>query len=189
MNVFLDLFRISILDFWIYSKEDRSMELGEKQWTQIRKIFQDAFNSSFHFAIATVSRDGAPHVTPIGSLMLQDDRKGFYFEEYVSNLSQNLQHNKRVCVMAVNSGKLALLKSFFLGRFIAPPGVRLMGTVSERREATLQELELFQKRVKNYRMFKGYKRLWSRLKYVRDIHFDAYEPIRIGALTRGLENE
>jgi hypothetical protein len=166
-----------------------SMELGEKQWDQIRKIFQQAFNSSFHFAIATVNKDGSPHVTPIGSLMLLDGKKGFYFEEYVSNLSQNLQHNKRVCIMAVNSGKWALLKSFFLGKFIAPPGVRLMGNAGERREATPREIELFQKRVKNYRIFKGYKRLWSKLKYVREIHFDTYEPIRIGALTRGLWNE
>jgi len=165
------------------------MELGEKQWDQIRKIFQQAFNSSFHFAIATVNKDGSPHVTPIGSLILQDDLKGFYFEEYVSNLSQNLQYNKRVCVMAVNTGKWAMLKSFFLGKFLAPLGVRLMGTVTERREATPREIELFHKRVKNYRMFKGYKRLWSRLKYVREIHFDAYEPVRIGALTRHIGNE
>ena len=61
-----------------------------------------------------------------------------------------------------------------------------MGTAGERREATPRELELFHNRVKNYRMFKGYKMLWSRLRYVREIHFDAYEPIRIGALTRGL---
>jgi len=165
------------------------MELNEKQWAQIRMIFQDAFNSSFHFAIATLNRDGSPHVTPIGSLMLLDDRKGFYFEEYVTNLSRNLEHNKRVCVMAVNTGKWAMLKSFFLGKFIAPPGVRLMGTATDRREATPQERELFQQRVKNYRMFKGYERLWSKLKYVREIHFDAYEPIRIGALTRDLGKE
>jgi predicted pyridoxine 5'-phosphate oxidase superfamily flavin-nucleotide-binding protein len=162
------------------------MELDDRQWVQIRKIFQDAFNSSFHFSIATVNKDGSPHVTPIGSLMLRDDRTGFYFEEYVTNLSRNVQHNKRVCVMAVNSSKWRLLKSFFFGKFLAPPGVRLMGTVTDRREATPQELELFQKRVKNYRMFKGHKKLWSRLRHVRDIHFDSYEPIRIGALTRGL---
>jgi len=160
------------------------MEINDKQWTRIRKIFQDAFKSSFHFSIATVNKDGSPHVTPIGSLMLLEDRKGFYFEEYVSNLSRNLQHNKRVCVMAVNSGKWALIKSFFLGKFIAPPGVRLIGTAGERREATPREMELFRKRVKNYRMFKGYDLLWSKLRYVREIHFDAYEPIRIGALTR-----
>ncbi len=80
------------------------MKLTIEQWDVIKKIFQDAFNSSFHYAIATVNIDGTPHVTPIGSLMLGEDRKGFYFEGYVSALSRNLQHNKRVCVLAVNSG-------------------------------------------------------------------------------------
>ena len=155
----------------------------------MKKIFKDAFNSSFHFSIATVNKDGAPHVTPIGSVFLLDYPKAFYFEEYASNLSRNLQHQKRVCVMAVNSSKWSLIKSFFLGKFLVPPGVRLMGTASERREATTREIELFRNRVKKYRMFKGYDLLWSRLRHVREIHFDAYEPIRIGALTRDVWNE
>ncbi len=81
------------------------MELTVQQWDTMRKIFRNAFNSSFHYAIATVNKDGTPHVTPIGSLMLGDDRQGFYFEGYVSALARNLEHNKRVCVLAVNSGK------------------------------------------------------------------------------------
>lgn len=165
------------------------MELDERQWAQIRNIFQDAFNSSFHFAIATVNKDGSPHVTPIGSLILQADRKGFYFEEYVSNLSRNLQHDKRVCVMAVNSGKWGLIKSFFLGKFLVPPGVRLRGTAGERREATPEELALFRKRVRKYRMLKGYDLLWSKLRHVREIRFDSYEPIRVGTLTRHIWSE
>ena len=165
------------------------MEINDKQWAQIRKIFQNAFNSSFHFAIATVNKDGFPHVTPIGSLMLGDNRKGFYFEEYTSNLTRNLQHKKRVCVMAVNSSTWSLLKSFFRGRITTPPGVRLMGTATERREATEQEMNQFKKRFRMYRMFKGYDLVWGKLRYVREIHFDAYEPVRIGALTRAVWNE
>ena len=165
------------------------MELTNQQWDTMRKIFMDAFNSSFHYAIATVNKDGTPHVTPIGSLMLGEDRKGFYFEGYVSALSRNLQHNKRVCVLAVNSGKWSLLKSFFRGRITAPPGVRLMGTATERREATEQEMDQFRRRFRMYRMFKGYNLVWGNLRYVREIHFDAYEPVRIGALTRAVWNE
>ncbi len=165
------------------------MELDDRRWNQIRRIFHDAFKSSFHFSIATVNPDGSPHVTPIGSLILQDGQKGFYFEHYVSGLSRNLQRNKRVCVMAVNSGKWGMIKSFFLGRFIAPPGVRLTGTAGERREATPEERAMFIKRVRKYRMFKGYDLLWSRLRHVRDIQFDSYEPIRIGALTRQVWDE
>ena len=162
------------------------MELTARQWSRIQKIFQAAFSSSFHFSIATVNEDGSPHVTPIGSLILLDYPKGYYFEEYANALSRNLRHNKRVCVMAVNSGRWTLLKSFFLGRLLTPPGVRLMGVVSERREATPRELALFKKRVRSYRMFKGYDLLWSKLRHVREIHFDAYEPVTMGALTRAV---
>ncbi len=165
------------------------MELTAQKWETMRKIFNDAFNSSFHYAIATVNKDGSPHVTPIGSLMLGENRKGFYFEGYVSALSRNLQHNKHVCVLAVNSGKWSLLKSFFLGRITTPPGVRLMGTATERREATEREMDLFKGRFRMYRMFKGYDLVWGNLRYVREIHFDAYEPVRIGELTRHIWNE
>ncbi len=165
------------------------MKLTVEHWDTMREIFKDAFNSSFHYAIATVNKDGTPHVTPVGSLMLGEDRKGFYFEGYVSGLSRNLQHNKRVCILAVNSGKWSLLKSFFRGRITSPPGVRLMGTASERREATEQEMEQFRRRFRLFRPFKGYDLVWGKLRYVREIHFDSYEPVRIGALTRAVWNE
>jgi hypothetical protein len=160
------------------------MELTDRKWGAIRDIFLQAFNSSFHYSIATVNEDGSPHVTPIGSLILRDDCTGFYFEEYTSNLSKNLLQNKRICVMAVNTAKWPMLKSFFLGKFIAPPGVRLMGTAAERREATPEERDQFRRRVRKYRMFKGHDLLWSKLRHVREIRFDSYEPIRIGGLTR-----
>jgi uncharacterized protein len=126
---------------------------------------------------------------PIGSLFLGDDQKGFYFEEYVSALARNLHHNKRVCVLAVNSSKFALLKTLFLGKMTTLPGVRLMGTASEKREATPQEIDLFKKRFGKYRMFKGYDKLWGKLGYVREIRFDAFEPVRIGTMTRDLWKE
>ena len=160
------------------------MELNAQRWDTIRDIFHDAFHSSFHYAVATVNEDGSPHVTPIGSLFLGDDQRGFYFEEYVSALSRNLRHNKRVCILAVNSGKYPLFTFLFRGTMAAPPGVRLIGTASEKREATPQEVDLFKKRFGKYRIFKGYDMLWGKLRYVREILFTAFEPVRVGALTR-----
>lgn len=55
------------------------MEIGG-HWDTISKVVQEAFNSCLHCAIGTVNDDGAPHVTPIGSLILRDDGTGFYFE-------------------------------------------------------------------------------------------------------------
>jgi predicted pyridoxine 5'-phosphate oxidase superfamily flavin-nucleotide-binding protein len=48
------------------------MEIG-KHWETIRTIFEEAYKSCSHFAIATVNEDGSPHVTPIGALILRDN--------------------------------------------------------------------------------------------------------------------
>lgn len=165
------------------------MEITDLQWRRIRHLFQDAFNSSFHYAFATVGEDGSPHITPIGSLILGKDRRGFYFEEYVKNMSKNLQRSNRVCIMAVNTNKFSAWKSFILGRFVSPPAVRLMGSVGERREATPQEIEQFRNRVKKFRMFKAYDLLWGNLRYVREIRFDSFEPVHAGVMTRDLWKE
>lgn len=164
------------------------MEITDEQWKMIQRLFEDAFRSSFHYAIATVGENGEPHVTPIGSLILRDDRTGFYFEEYPKRLQLNLRHNKRICVMAVNSSTWAAWKSFILGRFGSPPVVRLMGNAGERREATPEEIRLFRKRIAKFRFFKAYDLLWGHLKYVREIHFDSFEPVHAGVMTQGLWN-
>ena len=39
-------------------------------WPTATGVFKRSFRSSFHYSVATVGPDGAPHVTPIGSVML-----------------------------------------------------------------------------------------------------------------------
>jgi len=72
------------------------MEIG-KHWTTIREIFEEAYKSCLHFAVASVNEDGSPHVTPIGALFLRENRTGFYFEEYPSKMPENLKRYTRVC--------------------------------------------------------------------------------------------
>ena len=155
-------------------------------WDDIRRVFKDALQSTQHYAIATVNEDGSPHITPIGSLFLQKNNKGFYCDEYPRTMNRNLEKNQRVCVLAVNSSGLYWFLSLFRGRFDKPPGVRLMGTVSERRKATDEEKAMWLKRVRPFRWFKGYKILWSNMNHIREITFDSFEPVRAGAMTRGL---
>ncbi len=160
------------------------MEL-EKYWNEIRRVFEEGLKTSHYYSVATVTPDGAPHVTPIGSLMLYDDCRGVYFEEFPKNMPRNLSHDQRVCVMALNTGMLFWLKSLFTGRFKTPVGVRLMGVAGKRREATPAECARWKKRVRLLQGLKGHDLLWKNLKHVRDIHFDSYEPIRAGKMTRG----
>ncbi len=116
------------------------MQLKEN-WMDIKRLFGQAFKSSFHYALATVNENGEPHVTPIGSLILFDPGHGYYFEEFPRQLPLNLRQNKQVCVLAVNSSRWFWVKSLFGSRFASLPAIRLYGTVGEAREATENEVE------------------------------------------------
>jgi uncharacterized protein len=162
------------------------MAISNGQWGIIKRLFSRTFLTSFHYAVATVNPDGAPHVAPIGSLILRDNGNGFFFEEYLGATARNFQNDKRVCVLAVHTSRWLLLKSLLLGRFTSPPAVRLTGMVGEKREATPEEMKLFHRRVGRYHFLKGYDLLWSQLRYVRDVTFDAALPVHAGVMTRGL---
>jgi hypothetical protein len=154
-----------------------------QHWDAIGKIFNQALGSC---AVATVNPDGSPHVTPIGSLFLQEPGKAFYFEKFPKNMRRNLERDQRVCVMAVTGGLWFIVKALFKGRFDTPPGVRLLGRVSARRMATADEMRRWQEKVKHFRLLKGYNLLWKDMSEVRDITFDSFEPLRLGLMTQGL---
>lgn len=162
------------------------MAITDGQWGVIKRLFWRSFVTSFHYAVATTNSDGSPHVTPIGSLILRDKGKAFFFEEFLGATAHNFQNDKRICVLAVHTSRWMLLKSLFRGRFVSLPAVRLTGTVSEKREATAEEMNLFRKRVGRYQFLKGYDLLWGRLRYVRDVTFATALPVRAGAMTRDL---
>ncbi len=158
------------------------MDITAADWEVIRRVLRDGFASSFHFAVASVDEDGAPHVTPIGSVMLGDPGHGLWFEEYAGGLARRLRTDQRVCVMALNSGRWALLKALWRGEARRPFGVRLHGTVGERRAATPAEVARFRRRVRYLRPLRGHALLWGKLRTVRDVTFHAFEPVRIGPL-------
>jgi uncharacterized protein len=161
------------------------MEIGN-HWGTIREVFEDGFKSCFNFAVASVGRDGMPHITPIGSLILKDDCSGFYCEDFPSRLPENLKHNPRVCIMAVNADKVFWGRALVEGKFPSPPGVRLYGTAGEAREGTREEIEMWQKKVSFARALKGYKIMWENMHVVRDITFDSFEPVGLREMTDGL---
>ena len=117
------------------------MEIG-KHWKTIQMVFQESRGSSTHYAIATVNEDGSPHVTPIASLFLRENKTGFYFDEFPVHMSGNLELNPRVCILAVNSDPTFAIKSFLAGKYEIPPAVRLMGSVGKKREGTAEEISM-----------------------------------------------
>ena len=93
----------------------------ESNWNDIRRLFARAFRSSFHFSMATVTADGLPHVTPVGSLLLTSPGSAIYFEEFTRRMPLNFRDNQNVCVLAVRSGLVFWLWSLLRGRFPTPP--------------------------------------------------------------------
>lgn len=158
--------------------------ITETQWKKIRKLFERAFRSSLHYAIATVNENGTPHVTPIGSLMLLDGNKGAYFEYFTRKMPLNFKKNQNVCVLAVNSGKWFWLKSLFRGKFKEPPAIRLRGTVGIKRKVSDQEKALWHKRIGPFRFSKGYYLLWKDMDEVREIDFHSIEFVHLGEMTQ-----
>jgi len=161
------------------------MEIG-KHWESIRNVFNEAFKSSMHFAVATVNDDGSPHVTPIGALILRENPAGFYFEENPVRLPRNLKTNPRVCVMAVNADKIFWGKALIEGKFISPPAVRLYGLAGQPRKAIPEEIARWQEQIDPFKGTKGYGLLWSHFAWVRDIAFDSFEPVETGEMTVNL---
>ena len=161
------------------------MEIG-RHWKTIQMVFQQSLKSSLHFAIATVNKDGSPHLTPIGALFLHENKTGFFFDVFSVNMSNNFDHDQRVSILAVNSSVSYWRESFLIGNCETPPGVRLMGTVGQKREATPQEIARWEKHVEFARGMKGYDLLWGDMRFVRDLYFDAFEPVHMGKMTHGL---
>ena len=164
------------------------MMLNEN-WSEIKALFKRSFRSSFHYAIATVSENGEPHITPIGSLVLGKPGQGIYFEEFPRQLPQNLQKHQKLCVMAVDSGIGFWLRSLLRGKFVAPPAVRLYGVAGELRPATEKEIQLWQRRVRRVRFTKGHATMWAKMSMVREIEFTHIAPVQIGKMTKNLWNQ
>ncbi|RMI27876.1 pyridoxamine 5'-phosphate oxidase family protein [Nocardia stercoris] len=150
----------------------------EGQWDRITEVVARARRSTGHLTVASVDPDGMPTVTPIGTVFLRDDHTGYYFDQYTSALTRNLDADPRFCLMAVDSGSLFWLRSLLVGRFVAAPGVRLYGTAGPRRPATDAELGEVRRRVRPALRLRGGRMLWSDFSHVRDLTFTGFRPVR-----------
>lgn len=152
-------------------------------WIEIKKHFNRSFRSNFYVSIASVDATNNPTVTPIGSLFLNNDQTGFYFEKYPSKLPQNSMVDKQICVLAVNSNIFFWLLALFNGEFKKNPAIKLYGKLGQRRKATVSEIQRMNLRMRPTKWLKGNKYLWSEMDMVRDITFISAEKINLGKMT------
>jgi len=155
-------------------------------WQEIKQHFNKSFRSNLHVSIASITSDNIPTVTPIGSLFLNNDQTGFYFEKYPSKLPMYSKINKKICVLAVNSNRWFWLSSLFSRRFNYYPGIKLYGTLEEKRKATDIEIKRLNRRMKMTKGLKGHKYLWGNMKMIRELNFTNAEIINLGEMTKDL---
>ncbi|TDT45616.1 hypothetical protein CLV90_2706 [Maribacter spongiicola] len=157
-----------------------------QDWKKIRTHFNKSFSSNFHISIASVDTEYNPTVTPIGSLFLNDNQTGFYFEKFPKKLPLHAKTNKNVCLLGVNSSRLFWLRALFKEKFSDYPAIKLYGELGERRLATEQETKRLNRRMRMTKGLKGNTYLWGEMEYVRDINFTKAEKINLGKMTARL---
>ena len=154
------------------------MVIDINNWNTIKNVFSKAQQANMHTNIASVSRDGIPNITPIGTVFLNDDGTGFLFDAFSQQLAENLKQNKNVCISAVNSSKLFWLSSFIKGQFSSYPGVRIYAELGELRPATEDEKLRVNARIQSLKWTKGSKLIWSDFTYVREFNVNSYRWIK-----------
>lgn len=160
-----------------------------KDWQQIRKVFGRARRCNLHHAFSTIAPDGTPHVTPIGSLWLDPQQpRGIYFDVFNQQLAENLATNPRISILAVDSSYSMWLGALLRGQFNRMPGMRLQGIAGKRRLARQEEIRRLQKLFRRVRFTRGYKLLWNRIEWVREISFDEALPVHISTMTKEFHN-
>lgn len=163
------------------------MHITNQNWEQIRKFWGAASRVTAspnmpYCVFATVDGDGSPRVAPYSSLILGKQKQGIFFDEFSHQLSKNLDRNNNICVLLVKTNKWFWIKTVLFGKFDHAPGIRLMGSVGEKRRATTQELRAFKKPLRKLRIFIGYNPLWGVMTHVRDIYFESFEPVECGPI-------
>lgn len=156
----------------------------DKHWSLIRRHFKRSVYTNLHVSIASVDENNNPTVTPIGSLFLNKDKTGIYFEKYPSKLPLHAKQNKRICVLSVNSGLLFWFTSLFKLKFKYHPAIKLYGELGIKRKASEEELQKLHKQLSPFRFFKkGYNELWGDMSFVREVTFSKAEMINFGKMT------
>jgi uncharacterized protein len=160
------------------------MDITEEQWRAAARVVRRSIRTSMHCSIASRNPDGSPHVTPIGSVLLNGVGSAMYFDMFNRRLAANIDEDPRVTILAVDSSRGLWLKSLIKGEFVSPPGIRLVGTVGAPRNSTPAEVARFHRVIGPLLRTPGGKSLWATLPRVRDVEVQEIGALSIGSMTR-----
>lgn len=139
-------------------------------WTEIRRTVAAA---RFR-ALSTVDADGAPRVTPIGSVVLTGEGRGFYFEDDTAVMPGGLERAAEVAILAVG-GAGSWWRRLLRGALPPGPALRLKVRAGRRRAATAAERAL---------RLAGAGLLGRSVGFVREFTVQGVAPVHLGALLK-----
>ena len=150
-------------------------------WLRVKEFVS---RRAFFCAVATWDEGSGIRLFPIGSLRVNAQGEGTYFEIFARPAHEGAE----IAFLAVDSNPLFWLISLLRGRFSHPPALRLRGRLGVQRPATESERQGWFRRVGLFLKTRGGRILWSNPKRVREVHFSHVEPVRAGSMTHGLEH-
>jgi uncharacterized protein len=153
------------------------------RWTEIRSVWK----STVFGAFATIGADGAPQVTPIGSVYLDPtEPRGYFHPIFTTRLRTALAQDERFELLFVDARASRWLAALVRGRFDRLIAARLKGhAVGPRRQSTEEEVARWRRRVRPVRWTRGHDLLWKDVRFAQELVFDALVPVRLGAMQRG----
>lgn len=162
--------------------------IAVEDWRIARDVVHHALSNGLHCAVASCNPDGKPHITPIGSVLLDDEPgTGIYFDVFNTRLRRNVEVNREVSILAVDSRKDLWLDALTGGVFTTPPAVQLDATVGARRAATPDETARFERYIRPAMSTPGGRAMWGNLAHVREFTVHAVDTVKIGSLTRPMD--
>ncbi|MGJ8662616.1 MAG: pyridoxamine 5'-phosphate oxidase family protein [Marinicella sp.] len=151
--------------------------------TLFKQKIKPLYSQAIFCSVATVSPDGIPHVSPIGSVVLTDHTSGWFFQKFTRNIPLNTEQCEYASIMAVNDGKWFWLKALLKGQFKQPPAMRLLVKLGKLRPATEEEAQKFKRRVSLFKHTKGHAMMWQDMAQIREFEIIEYKPVFIGKMT------
>lgn len=150
-------------------------------WLRVKEFVA---RRAFFCAVATWDEGTGIRLFPIGSLRVNARGEATYFEIF----ARPVREGSPVVFLAVDANPIFWLISLLRGRFSHPPALRLRGTLGHQRPATESERQGWFRRVGLFLKTRGGRALWSNPKRIREVHLGHAESVRLGPMTRGLEN-
>lgn len=157
--------------------------IDASRWEAVSRLVNSAFQTSLHVSVSSIGADGAPVVTPIGSLFLLEPGRACYLELTATGLGRRLDADPRVSILVVDSGRLLWVRALLTRRFVRLPAVRLVGRAETgTRPATEVDWARFAHRVGALWHLPGGRKLWRRRGSVREVRIEGIEAVGLGAL-------